>query len=674
MSGACPGEGDPSAYPLLVSPLAVGPLTLRNRIVMGAMHTRIELLDRPVERLAAFYRERARGETALILTGGVAPNAEGRMEEGAPVLADRAPLAAHRAVTAAVHAEDGRIALQILHAGRYARHALCVGPSARRSPITPFAPRPLDTAQVRATVADYARCAALAREAGYDGVEVMGSEGYLINQFAAPCTNDRADEYGGGFDNRIRLAVDIVRAIRRAAGADFLLIYRISAIDLVPGGMTASETARLARAVEEAGAHAIDTGIGWHESRVPTIAAAVPRAAWAFAARHVKQAVHVPVIASNRINTPEVAEALLAAGDADLVSLARPLLADPAFARKARRGEARRINSCIACNQACLDRIFSGRSASCLVNPQAGREIEFDAPPAARAKSIAVVGAGPAGMRCAIDAARRGHRVHLFEADAEPGGQLRLARAVPGKSEFDEMLRYFRQALDDACVALTLGHRVDAAALAAGGFDEIVIATGAVPRVPAIAGIDHSKVLSYADVLLGRRPAGRRVAIIGAGGIGFDVAAFLLLDPRESLSPERFLRAWEIGVSGGAPATASRDVFLLQRSPGRSGARLGRTTGWILKAALRRAGLQMLDDVRYVAIDDAGLHCSVAGRERVLDVDSVIVCAGQEPERTLADGLAARGIACHRIGGAQAAAELDAARAIEQAARLAASL
>ncbi len=673
-----------SSHPRLLSPLDFGFLRLPNRIVMGAMHTRLETMDRPAERLAAFYAARARGETGLLLTGGYAPNPEGRIEPDGPLLNDESQLDLHRAVCSAVHAAGGRVALQILHTGRYAKLPECVGPSAIRARINRFTPRALTTAEVWRTIGDFARTALLARRAGYDGVEIMASEGYLINEFIAPATNRRDDEFGGSFDGRARLPVEVVKAVRKSAGDDFLVIYRISSIDLVDDGVPAAETVELARRVQDSGANILNTGIGWHESPVPTIAASVPRAAWAFAIRRVKQAVSIPVIASNRINDPTVAEQLLADGVADLVSMARPLLADPDFARKVRAGRADEINTCIACNQSCLDRIFTERSATCLVNPRAGHEIEFDAAPPVRRKRIAVVGAGPAGMAFAINATERGHSVHLYEAARELGGQLNLARVVPGKHEFDDMLRHFRVRLQRLGVQVDLGARIDAGALARGAFDEIVLATGVRPRVPRIPGIDHPKVVSYVDVLTGRTQVGRRVAIIGAGGIGFDVAEFLLGDPEESRVPERFLRIWNVdpsALSGGlaAPSPAQpprpvREVTMFQRKTDKLGASLGKTTGWILKARLHEAGVKMIAGASYIAIDDEGLHYSVAGELHVLAADQVVLCAGQESERGLYDDLAARGIRATLIGGADVAAELDAAKAIEQATRLAVAI
>lgn len=672
-----------NAYTNLLSPYDFGFLKLRNRMVMGAMHTRIETLDRPVERIVAFFRERARGEAGLILTGGFAPDLAGRMEEDAPVLDGPGHLETHRAITRAVHEEGGRIALQILHAGRYGKHPLCVGPTDARAPINPHAPRALSTEEVWTTIGAIANTAALAREAGYDGVEIMGSEGYLLNEFVSPRTNTRLDAFGGSFGNRARMPLETLKAVKARTGDDFLLIYRISAVDLVEGGLTGEESRQFARLLQEAGAHMLNTGIGWHEAAIPTIAASVPRAGWRFAIENIKQAVSIPVIASNRINMPEVGERLLAEGAADFISMARPFLADPEFPRKVREGQPERINPCIACNQACLDHIFTGRSATCLVNPRAGRELDFPLKRAQAPRRIAVVGGGAAGMAFSIYAAERGHEVELFEAENELGGQLNLARMVPGKSEFDELLRYFRTRLADLGVPVTLGKRMAAPELREGRFGAVVVATGVAPRVPQIEGIGHSKVAFYHEVLSGRRKVGRQVAIIGAGGIGFDTAEFLLGDAEESLQPGRFLRAWDVDPSlqsaGGLAAArpgepASRAIHMLQRKGDKPGSTLGKTTGWILKARLRRGGVKMISGAAYHRIDDAGLHYSHDGRMHVLPVDDVIICAGQEAQDGLAADLAASGIPSHTIGGARLATELDAARAIEEALQLAVSL
>ena len=672
------------AFPRLMAPLDFGFTTLRNRIVMGAMHTRLETLDRPHERLAAFYGRRAQGEAGLILTGGYAPNPDGIFEPGAPLLCDASQLAEHHAITAAVHEAGGKIAMQIVHAGRYAKHDRCVGPSAARARINPIAPRVLSTEEVWATIADFAHTAVLAREGGYDGVEIMGSEGYLINEFTASFTNQRTDEFGGSFENRIRFPLEIVKAVRRAAGEKFLIIYRISAVDLVDGGMNGEETAELARRVEAAGANMFNTGIGWHESAVPTIAASVPRAAWAYAIENVKRAVGIPVIASNRINTPDGAEELIAAGTADLVSMARPMLADPDFALKARLGKPEHINTCIACNQACLDRIFTERTATCLVNPRAGREVEFSDQRVAQPRRLAVIGGGPAGMSFAINASERGHRVSLFEAAPVLGGQLNLARVVPGKNEFNEMLRYFRVRLEALEVDVRLGATPTAEQLMKDGFDEIIIATGVRPRVPEMAGVDHPKVVSYIDVLAAKKPVGHRVAVIGAGGIGFDVAEFLVGNREETESPSKFLASWQVdtrlatngGLLGGAeePQRPAHEVTMFQRKDESLGKRLGKSTGWILKSRLKKAGVQMVQGATYERVDDEGLHYTVNGQPGVLAVDTVVLCAGQESERSLFEQLQANGAKVRVIGGADVAAELDALRAIDQATRLAVSI
>jgi 2,4-dienoyl-CoA reductase (NADPH2) len=662
----------------LFRPLDFGFTRLANRLLMGSMHTRLETLDRPSERLARFYAERAKGGVALIVTGGFSPNAEGLMEPGGPIFNTVDQLAEHRRITRAVHTHAGKIALQILHAGRYARISAAVGPSSIASPINSRAPRRMTEADIQRTIEDYALTASLAREAGYDGVEIMGSEGYLINEFTAPRCNDRDDDWGGSLDNRLRFPTEVMRRVRQRTGDDFLVIFRVSSIDLVEGGLTGEEIAVLARAVEAAGANIINQGIGWHEARVPTIAQRVPRAAWSFAARLLKAAVQIPVVASNRLNTPELADAILARGDADLVSMARPMLADPEFANKARHGHSEKINVCIACNQACLDLIFSGRAATCLVNPKAGRELDFDLPPPTQRRRVGVVGAGPAGLACAVTAAERGHHVTLFEAELRIGGQLNLARNVPGKEEFDETLRYFAARISELGIDLRLLSRPDVASLAA--FDDIVVATGVSPRIPDIPGIEHGKCLSYVDLFTGRQLAGERVAIIGAGGIGFDVAEYLSAPASGMATADGHFRAeWGVdakimrpgGLVEPAAPPPGRQIVMLQRKSGRMGRGLGLSTGWALRLTLAKRNVAQLSGVTYSQIDDAGLHIEVDGRQRLIAADTIVICAGQEPARGLYQALKGAGRNAHLIGGAERAAELDAMRAIDQGTRLA---
>ncbi|WP_290794008.1 FAD-dependent oxidoreductase [Halomonas sp.] len=669
-----------TAYPHLFRPLSVGHLTLPNRVLMGSMHTNLEEVPGGFERLAAFYIERVREGVALIVTGGIAPNPEGAVFEGAASLEREAQLPDHRRVVEAVHAEGGRICMQILHAGRYAYSPALVAPSAIQAPINPFTPRALSGDEVEQQIADYVRCATLAREAGYDGVEVMGSEGYLINQFVCRRTNHRDDAWGGEFASRIRFPVEIVRRIREAVGDNFLIIFRLSMIDLVEEGSTHDEVVALGRAVEAAGASLINTGIGWHEARVPTIVTSVPRAAFTEVTRRMKAALSVPLVTTNRINMPEVAERVLAEGHADMVSMARPFLADPAWVSKAAEGRSEEINTCIACNQACLDHTFQGKATSCLVNPRAGHETELLITPAETPRRVAVVGGGPAGLAAALTAAQRGHAVTLFERGNELGGQFNYARRIPGKEEFEETLRYFRVMLDRHGVRVLLACEADLQALR--DFDAVVLASGVRPRHLELPGSDHPKVVDYPAAILQPERVGRRVAIIGAGGIGFDVAELLTQGDHSALDRDAWCDEWGVDLSVATPGglkaprrpEAPRRVFLLQRKASKPGRGLGKTTGWVHRASLKHRGVETLAGCEYLGVDDAGLHLRVGGEPRLLEVDSVVVCAGQEPVRELLEPLRAAGLEVHLIGGAEKAAELDAKRAIDQGTRVAAAL
>jgi len=661
-------------YPHLFAPLDLGFTTLPNRVLMGSMHTGLEEKKDGLRALAAYFAARARGGAGLMVTGGIAPNRQGWLAPFGAKMTAGSEVSKHRNVTAAVHAEGGKICMQILHAGRYGMHPFLVAPSPIKAPISPFRPWEMSRRLIRATINDFATAAALAREAGYDGVEIMGSEGYLINQFIAPRTNHRRDEWGGSFENRTRFPLEIMQKVREKAGKDFIVIFRVSMLDLVEDGSTWEEVEQLALSIEAAGATMINTGIGWHEARVPTIATLVPRGAYAWVTKRLMGKLQIPLIATNRINTPEKAEEILRDGFADMVSMARPFLADPDFVRKAQTQRSDEINTCIACNQACLDHIFRGKTASCLVNPRACRESVLLEHKSTNPAKVAVVGAGPAGLSAATELAAAGREVHLFEASGAIGGQFNMAKRIPGKEEFHETLRYFGKMIEKNGVTLHLNTRVEADFLIRNQFEEVVLATGVLPRTPGIEGIEHPKVVSYLDVLLHNREIGKKVAIIGAGGIGFDVATFLLHQdsPRDAIA--EYQSEWGIdpqyaqrgGVSRPNIETPTRQLWLLQRTKGKLGAGLGKTTGWAHRLGLKNRDVRMWDGVEYHRIDDGGLHISVHGKPQLLEVDHVVVCAGQEPLRDLYAPLVAAGIKVQLIGGAKAAGELDAKRAIEE--------
>ena len=671
-----------SRYPNLLAPLDLGHVVLKNRVLMGSMHVNLEHDPGPLRRMAAYFARRAEGGVGLMVTGGVAPNIEGWTSPFSGRMATPLDVWRHRYVTDAVHEAGGRIAMQILHTGRYSYSPLAVGPSAVKSPITPFKPRALTKSGIARTIRDFARATRLAKQAGYDGVEVMGSEGYLINQFIAARTNKRTDEWGGSFENRIRFPVEVIKACRAAVGPEFIIIYRLSMIDLVQDGSTWDEVVTLGQRIEEAGASIINTGIGWHEARIPTIGTMVPRAAFSWVTQRMKGEVSIPLVTSNRINMPDTAEQVLADGHADMVSMARPFLADPDWVNKAAQDKSDEINTCIACNQACLDHVFQRKAVSCLVNPYAGRETKLIMHTAPVSRHVLVVGAGPAGLACAVESARRGHRVTVFEADSKIGGQFNMARRVPGKEEFNETLRYFGRQLALHGIDVRLNTRATVENIRAENPQHVILATGVVPRNPSIPGIDHASVLSYIDVLRNDAKVGKKVAIIGAGGIGFDVAEFLVHDPPRATNFQDFHATWgvdtQMATRGGMTtpdvAHADREIWLCQRSETKVGAGLGKTTGWIHRSSLANLGVNMMPGCSYEKIDDHGLHLSINGQKQILDVDNVIICAGQEPLRDLYDGLTATGMSVTLIGGADVASELDAKRAIEQGTEVALAL
>ena len=671
-----------SHYPLLMEPLDLGFTTLKNRVLMGSMHTGLEEVENGHERMATFFAERARGGVGLIVTGGFGPNKRAATHEHTKMLWSEADCADHKIITDAVHAEGGKICLQILHTGRYAFNPNPIAPSAVQAPINPFKPQAATEDEIEQQIADFVKLSVLSQKSGYDGVEIMGSEGYFLNQFLAARTNHRDDDWGGSYENRMRLPVEVVRRVCEAVGEDFIIIYRLSMLDLVEGGSNTDEIIMLGKAIEKAGATIINTGIGWHEARIPTIATKVPRAAFTWVTARFKKELSVPVITSNRINTPEVAEEVLERGDADMISMARPFLADSDFVNKAAAGKADEINTCIGCNQACLDHVFGGRMTSCLVNPRACHETELNLVPTDSPKALAVIGAGPAGLAFAVSAAERGHKVTLFDAADEIGGQFNIAKQIPGKEEFYETLRYYNRMIEIHGVDLKLSQRVSAADLNDSEFDEVIIATGITPRMPPIPGIEHDKVLSYLDVLRDKKPVGKSVAIIGAGGIGFDTAEYLTHSGAStSQDIEAFMKEWGVDMSLEARAgiegveaqvpPSPREVYLMQRKTSKIGGGLGKTTGWIHRAGLKHKGVHMIPGCQYLQIDDEGLHITINDKPRILDVENVVICAGQLPNRAITEGLDKP---FHLVGGADLAAELDAKRAIDQGVRLAAKI
>lgn len=675
----------PQQYPHFLAPLDLGYVKLRNRALMGSMHTALEETEGGFARLAAFYAERARGEAGIIVTGGIAPNPAGRVFTGAAKMDTEHEADEHKVITRAVHDNGGLIAMQVLHTGRYGYHKDSVGASEIQAPISISKPKKLTHEGILQTIADYAKCAQLAQYAGYDGVEIMGSEGYLINQFTAARTNNRDDEWGGTYEKRMRFPVEVVKAVRKAVGEKFIIIYRLSLLDLVDGGSSWDEVVLLGKAIEKAGATIINTGIGWHEARIPTIAMVVPRGMFSQVTGKLKKDIAIPVVTSNRINTPEMAEEIIARGDADLVSMARPFLADADFVAKSRAGKAHLINTCIACNQACLDHTFGGKLTSCLVNPRACNETNLKYTKTANPKKIAVVGAGPAGLSVSTVLAERGHNVTLFDANTKIGGQLNIAREIPSKREFDETMRYFGNMLTEHKVEVKLGKKVTAADLVAGKFDEVIMATGISPRTPSIPGVDSKKVLSYIDVLRDKKPVGKTVAIIGGGGIGYDTALYLT-DPGHQTwaKPEEFAKEWgfdlkvstRAGLKEKSPEhkASPRHVTMFKRSKGKFGGTLGKTTGWVHKITLEERGVEQFSNVTYEKIDDTGLHYNLKGESKTLACDTIVLCAGQDPLRELEAGLSAAGITPHIIGGAKEAGELDAKRAIAEGAELGARL